>query len=48
MRDSDYFHLMVAVLLVLVMLVVAAVEEWQLRHPDVVRESIVYMSQTYP
>ena len=47
MRDSDYLHLVVAVFLVLMMLVVAAVWDWELRHPEPVRQSMVYAAQSY-
>lgn len=36
MNDKDYFHLMMSVFLVLVLLVMAAVLEWTMRHPELV------------
>jgi hypothetical protein len=32
-QDSDYFHLIVAVFLALMLLVMAAAVEWHLHHP---------------
>jgi hypothetical protein len=46
-RDSDYFHLMAAVLLVLMMLVMAGAWDWLLRHPELARESVRYAAQSY-
>ena len=46
MRDSEYFHLMVAVFLILIMLVGAAAWEWQLRHPEILQQSVVYAAQS--
>jgi hypothetical protein len=47
MRDSDDLHLMVAVYLVLMMLVGAAAWDWQLRHPELVQQSMVYVGPSY-
>jgi hypothetical protein len=45
MRDSDYIHLMV-VFLILMMLVGAAAWDWQLRHPEILQQGVVYAAQS--
>ncbi len=39
MKDEDYFHLILSVFLVLMLLVVAAATEWQLEHPEAMRRA---------
>jgi hypothetical protein len=46
-RDSDYFHLMTAMFLVLMMLVMASAWDWLIRHPEIAHESVMYAAQSY-
>ncbi len=39
MKDEDYFHLILSVFLVLMMLLVAAAVEWQFEHPEAMRQT---------
>ncbi len=39
MKDGDYFHLILSVFLVLMMLLMAAAIEWQLEHPEAMRQA---------
>ena len=47
MRDSDYFHLMAAVSLILMMLGMAGAWDWLLRHPELAQQSVMYAAQSY-
>ena len=39
MKDEGYFHLILSVLLILVLLLVAAAIEWQLEHPEAMSQA---------